>query len=157
MNVLFERRDGFEKQVCYRLAVYLHEVGDLLVVHAFEVFEEYGFFLAAGQFLDSAAYLDLVFAQQLVSLNLGFDRLVVGDLAGFVDVQKWVGAIAAAELLHELVAQCTQEVNGNELNLNVLSPFPDMDHQVLDRVFDEFPVGSEVAGVVEKCPVLLVG
>ena len=66
-------------------------------------------------------------------------------------------AVAAAELLHELVAQCTQEVNGNELNFNVLSPFPDMDHQVLDRVFDEFPVGSEVAGVVEKRTVLLVG
>jgi len=157
MNVLFERGDGFEKQVGYRLPVYLHKVGDLLIVHAFEVFEENCLLLAAGQFFDRAAYFDLVFAQQFLSLNFSFDRLVIGNLDSFIDVEERVRAIVAAELLHELVAQCAQEVNCNELDLNILASFPDVDHQVLDRVFDELPVGGEITCVVEKSPVLFVG
>lgn len=157
MNVLFERGDGFEEQVRDRLPVHLHEVGDLFVVHTFEVFEENGLFLAAGQFFDRAAHFDLIFAQELFAFNFGFDSLIIGNLAGFVDVQEWVRAIVATELLHELVAQCTEEVNGNKLDLNVLAPFPDVDHQILDGVFDELPVGGEITGVVEKSAVLFVG
>ncbi len=157
MNVLFERSDRFEKEVGDRLPVNLHQIGDLLVVHAFEVFEEDGFFLATGQFFNGAANFDLILTQQLLSLNFGFYRLVVGELAGFVDVEERVRASAAAKLLHELVAQCTQEINGDELNLDVLALFPNVDHQVLDRVFDELPVGREIAGVVEKRAVLLIG
>lgn len=48
MNVLFECRDCLEKQVGYRLTVYLHEVGDLLIVQAFEIFEKNSLLLAAG-------------------------------------------------------------------------------------------------------------
>lgn len=68
-----------------------------------------------------------------------------------------MGAIASTELLHELVAQRAQEVNGDKLDLDILAPFPNVDHQVLDRVFDELPVGGEIAGIVEKCAVLFVG
>lgn len=157
MNVLFQRGDRLEKQVRYRLPVYLHEVGDLFVVHAFKVFEEDSFLLAAGQLLDGTAYFDLIFAQQFVPLNFGFDCLIIGDLAGFVDVEEGMRAVAAAEFLHELIAQCTEEVDGNELDLNVLTSFPDVDHQVLNGVFDEFPIGSEVAGVIEQRAVLFVG
>lgn len=63
----------------------------------------------------------------------------------------------AAKFLHELVAQCTQEINGYELDLNILASFPDMDQKVLDGVFDELAVGREIAGVVEKRAVLFVG
>lgn len=157
MNVLFERGDGFKKEVCYRLPVHLHEVGDLLIVHSFEVFEKNGLFLAAGKLFDGAPYLDLVLAQQFISFYFGFDCLIIGNLVSFVDVEEGVRAVAAAKLLHELVAQCTQEVYGNELYLNVLSPLPNVNHQVLNRVFDELPVGGEIAGVVEKRSVLSVG
>lgn len=90
MNVLFERGDRFKKKVGDRLPIYLHEVGDLLVVHSFEVFEEHGLLLAAGEFFDGTPYFDLIFTHQFVPLNFGFDCLVIGNLASFVDVDEWV-------------------------------------------------------------------
>lgn len=157
MNVLFERSDCFEKQIGHRLAVHLHEVGDLLVVHAFEVFEENCLFLAAGQLFNRAPDFDLIFAQELFAFDFSFNCLIIGKLVSLVDVQERMRTVAAPEFLHKLVTQSAQEVNGNELDLNVLTPFPDVDHQVLDGIFDELPVGSEIAGVVEKSAVLLIG
>lgn len=157
MNVLFERGDRFKKKVGDRLPIYLHEVGDLLVVHSFEIFEKNGLLLATGKLFDGAPHFDLAFVQQFFSFNFGFDCLIVGNLVSFVDVEEGMRAIVAPEFLHELVAQSTQEVNGNELDLDVLSPFPDVNHQVLDRVFNELPVSGEIAGVIEKCAVLFVG
>lgn len=156
VNVLFERSDRFEKEVGDRLPVHLHEIGDLLVVHSFEVFEENGFLLAARKLFDGTANFDLIFAQQLIPFNFGFDRLIIGYLASFVDVEKWVRAVATTEFLHELVAQSTQEVDGNKLYLIVLTSLPNVNHQVLDGIFNELSVGGEVAGVVEKRAVLFV-
>jgi hypothetical protein len=67
-----------------------------------------------------------------------------------------MGSVIAAELLKKLVAQRFQKVNGNKLNINVLTLFPDMDQQLLNGIFNELFIGSEVAGVVEKSAVLLV-
>ncbi len=157
MNVLFKRSDGFEKQISHRLAVHLHQVGDLLVVHAFEIFKEDRLSLAAWQFFDRTTNLDLIFAQQLFAFDFGFNCLIVGKLVSLVDVQQRVRAVAATEFLHELVTQGAQEVNGDELDLNVLAPFPNVDHQVLDSILDELAVGGEITGVVEKSTVLLIG
>lgn len=156
MNVLFQRTNGFEEQVGNRLPVYLHEIGDLFIVHAFEVFEENGFFLAAGQFLDRATDFYLVFIQQFLPLNFCFHGLVIGKLTGFVDIQKGMGTVVAAELLHKLVTQRPEKVDGNKLDLNVLAPFPDMNHQVLDSILDEFPISRKITGVVKKRAVLFI-
>ena len=88
LNVSFQVGYRLEKQISNRLAVDLHEVGDLLVVHAFEVFKENGFFLAAGKFLYGRADFDLVFGINLTLLDFGFYGLVIRKLANFVNVEQ---------------------------------------------------------------------
>lgn len=78
MNMLFERGNGFKKQVGNRLAVNLHQIGDLFIVHAFEVFQENGFFLAARQLVDCSPYFHLILGEQFIALDLCFDGLVIG-------------------------------------------------------------------------------
>ncbi len=153
----FEGSYRFKEQVSDRLAVYLHQVRDLFIVHSFKIFKENRFLLATWQLVQCGADLHLIFAVQFILLNFGFNRLVVRKLAYFVNVEQRMGSIVAAEFLKKLVTQRFQKVNGNKLNIDVLTLFPDMDQQLLNGIFNELFVGSKVAGVVEKSTILLVG
>lgn len=155
MHLMFQGGNGFEEQISDRLAVHLHEIGDLFIVHAFEIFEENGFFLAAWQLIQCCADFHLIFAVQFILLNFGFNGLIIRKLAYLVNVEQRVGSVTT-EFLKKLIAQRFQKVNGNKLNIDVLTLFPDVDKQFLNGIFNELFVGSKVTGVVEKSTVLLV-